>query len=197
MTRAENRAQLLDSLPKGATCAEIGVWDGGFSEEILERTQPKKLHLIDPWLFQPEFNNSAFGRQAHSDTMDDKYPAVCAKFKGDKRVTIHRAMSHEALEAFKDAALDWVYIDGNHNYEVVSNDLLLSLVKVRHDGIICGDDFFWGRDQGAPVRTAVREVLDLLQDEVSFQRFGQQWRLELKRAKPAVSRKSASLHKAA
>lgn len=180
--RDQIRMELLQQMPKHAVCAEIGVWDGGFSEQILAVTNPRRLHLIDPWLFQPEFNNSAFGRQAHRDQMDDKFTAVSAKFAGDARVVIHRAMSDAALEGFADAELDWVYIDGNHNYEVVSKDLSLCLQKVKPDGIIAGDDFYWNAEKGAPVKTAVEEVVAALGDRVAFSRQGQQYRLQLMRS---------------
>ena len=135
MGREEKRQALLEIMPKGGICAEIGVWDGGFSEKILATTEPQTLHLIDPWLFQPDFNNSAFGREAHRNKMDGKYLAVKEKFKGDERVVIHRKMSDEALNGFGDASLDWLYLDGNHNYEVVSNDLKLALRKVKPNGM--------------------------------------------------------------
>ena len=181
MGRAEIRRELLKRMPKGGVCAEIGVWDGGFSEEILEITQPKTLHLIDPWTFQPEFKNSAFGRETRRDDMAEKYLAVQEKFKGDDRVVIHRKMSDEALEQFDDHSLDWVYLDGNHNYEVVSNDLKLSLDKVKPNGIIAGDDLLWKVDDGAPVRTAVRQMRRRLGDAAKFDRMGQQYIFELAR----------------
>ncbi len=181
MGREEKRQQVLEMMPKGAVCAEIGVWDGGFSERILETTQPHALHLIDPWTFQPEFRNSAFGREAHRDKMDDKFAAVSARFADDARVTIHRKMSDEALEEFEDGALDWVYLDGNHNYDVVSNDLRLCLRKVKPNGIIAGDDLLWNVENGAPVRRAVREVRRQLGDAATFHRLGQQYVLELAR----------------
>ena len=181
MPREENRRALLEMMPKGAVCAEIGVWDGFFSAQILEITQPRRLHLVDPWLFQPEFNNSAFGRDANSDAMEEKFLAVQDRFAGDERVVIHRCLSHEALAEFGNGELDWVYLDGNHNYEVVAGDLALSLDKVRADGIIAGDDFFWRKDKGAPVRTAVREAVARLGEAVRFSRMGQQYILDLSR----------------
>ncbi len=181
MAREEKRQRLLEMMPKGGVCAEIGVWDGAFSDRILETTQPTQLHLIDPWTFQPEFRNSAFGRKAHRDKMDDKFVAVSAKFAGDDRVVIHRMKSDEALESFEDASLDWVYIDGNHNYDVVSNDLALCLKKVKPRGIIAGDDFFWTTGDDRPVRRAVLEVVRKLGDAVEFSKIGQQYVMQLAR----------------
>ena len=181
MAREEKRLQLLHRMPKGGVCAEIGVWDGGFSEVILEVTQPKTLHLVDPWSFQPEYRNSAFGREAHRDKMDEKFEQVTERFKGDDRVVIHRKMSDEALSSFEDASLDWIYLDGNHNYEVVVSDLALAEHKVKPNGIISGDDLHWNADKGAPVRTAVREFRRRMGDAVTFDKIGQQYILQLSR----------------
>lgn len=67
------RARMLAEMPKGGIAAEIGVWEGNFSEKILEIADPKELHLIDPWLYQPEFANTGFGRQKNEDRMDEMY----------------------------------------------------------------------------------------------------------------------------
>ena len=45
------REILLNFLPKNGTVAETGTAEGGFAEHILKTTQPKHLHLIDPWEF--------------------------------------------------------------------------------------------------------------------------------------------------
>src|SRR5688500_9782878 len=44
-----DRIALLDVLPKNGVVAEIGVNKGEFSEEIIRRNHPSKLHLIDLW----------------------------------------------------------------------------------------------------------------------------------------------------
>ena len=49
------RERLLDYLVKGGAVAEIGVWKGDFSAVLIEKLQPSALHLIDPWLFQPQY----------------------------------------------------------------------------------------------------------------------------------------------
>ncbi|NQY10924.1 MAG: hypothetical protein HRT71_15615 [Flavobacteriales bacterium] len=44
-----NRQELLKHLPKNGVVAELGVYKGGFSQEILEICKPSKLHLVDTW----------------------------------------------------------------------------------------------------------------------------------------------------
>jgi hypothetical protein len=156
------RGRLLGQMPKGGKVAEIGVWEGSFSARILEITEPTELHLIDPWLYQPEFTNTGFGRSKNKDRMDNMYREVAAKFAGDGRVKLHRAMSQEALEGFPDGYFDWVYVDGNHNDPFVGQDLELSRRKVRPGGIIAGDDYNWQSESGAPVRHAVEAMMERL-----------------------------------
>ena len=43
------RSDFLSRLPKDAVCAEIGVFRGEFSRQILEIKAPRELHLIDGW----------------------------------------------------------------------------------------------------------------------------------------------------
>ena len=179
--RAENRRIILEKMPQNAICAEIGVWDGGFSEVIIEVTSPKVLHLIDPWLFQPEYKNSAFGRKPHEYLMDDKFASVSKLFKDNKHVKIHKAFSSDALETFEDDYLDWVYIDGNHNYDIVSKDLEICRQKVKPNGIISGDDYYWrNKKPDPPVKRAVQEFLTKLGDSASFELIGQQYFIQLK-----------------
>ncbi len=183
--REKVRRRLLEAMPKKARAAEIGVWEGHFSERILEICDPVELHLIDPWLYQPEFANTGFGRKKNETLMDVKYQEVCAKFAQDPRVKVHRALSEVALAGFEDASLDWVYIDGNHNEPFVGRDIALCLQKVKHDGILAGDDFNWMSDaQGAPVKRAVESMVSALGDQAELTLLANQWIVKLNRPAP-------------
>ena len=149
-------------MPRKAICAEIGVWKGGFSEQILSTTSPKRLHLIDPWEFQSEFSERMFGGSVakSQQDMDNIYNAVKEKFKGFQNVVFNRGKSEKILHEFPDQYFDWVYVDGNHYYDYVIQDLQMCLRKVRRGGFITGDDYGWGESDGFPVKAAVQDFVN-------------------------------------
>jgi hypothetical protein len=134
--------------------AEIGVDLGDFSEKILAFNRPRELHLIDPW-------TAASGeyRQRTTDDSDDsprkldtvaRFALVRDRFAseiGGGGVVLHRADSAVAAAGFPDDFFDWVYIDGNHSYEFVRQDLELYWRKLKRGGYIVCDDYhhagFW------------------------------------------------------
>lgn len=180
--RDEVRGRLLQSLPKGGVVAEIGVWEGDFSQRILDICRPAELHLIDPWEYIPAFPNTGFGKRKNADAMGQKYHAVVARFAGDNRVKVHRGTSGAVLPGLADGSLDWVYIDGNHNEPFVGSDIALCLRKVKPDGVIAGDDYNWMAEElGAPVRRAVAAALAGLGPRATLKVMGNQWRMQLAR----------------
>jgi Methyltransferase domain len=142
------RRRLLESLPKGAVCAEVGVWKGDFSARILEVVRPRTLHLIDPWRFVggEGYEDARYGGkldrgQAEMDALHD---AVLERFEEERRegiVQVHRTPSVEAAGRFADGDLDFVYVDGDHTYEGVRGDLEAYAPKVRPGGLLAGDDY--------------------------------------------------------
>jgi hypothetical protein len=176
------RGRLLAAMPKGGIVAETGVWEGDFSQRILETCQPDELHLIDPWLYMPEFPNTGFGKKKNEHQTEERYHRVVARFAGDPRVKVHRATSEAALSAMPDGLFDWVYIDGNHNEPFVGNDLRLALAKVKPKGRIAGDDYNWMSDsQGAPVRMAVERLMAELAPAAALQLMANQYIVTLDR----------------
>jgi len=141
------RASVLAQIPENAICAEIGVYKGHFSDLIWERN-PKKLHLIDPWKFEldPSYAASWYGgslgrSQAY---MDAIYRSVVRRFRAAIKsgaIEVHRGSSAKCCAQFSDDYFDWVYIDGNHQYDFVKQDLEMYLPKVKRHGLIAGDDY--------------------------------------------------------
>ncbi|NQT52774.1 class I SAM-dependent methyltransferase, partial [bacterium] len=131
------KESILDVLPHGGVVAEIGVFRGGFSQRILEATEPKTLHLVDAW----EGDVSSGGVVAKG---DDVHEAVLRRFEGpvaDGRVVVHRQTSLEAAAGFEDGAFDWVFLDANHGYQGMKEDLEAWFPKVRPGGYVTGHDY--------------------------------------------------------
>lgn len=56
-----------------------------------------------------------------------------------KNLTVHRESSTYAANRFADKSVDMVFIDADHSYESVSDDIRAWLPKCRH--LICGHDY--------------------------------------------------------
>ena len=145
----------------GGVGGEIGVWKGEFSTLIRRYVRPKKLHLIDPWIFDPKYPDRMYGGKIakNQGDMDRIFRSVQEKFADDPTVIIHRGPSAVVLPKFNDDYFDWIYIDGNHSYEFVLDDLQMCLAKVRSGGVITGDDYTWGVNSKYPVRRAIWDFL--------------------------------------
>ncbi len=127
-----DRAALLDRMPKGAIVLEAGVAEGDFSAEILKRTQPEKLHLVDVW------DSERYGKSRG--TVFDKFDQQIS----DGLVQIDEGLSIDMLPKYDDAYFDWIYIDTDHTYQTTADELALCDRIVKQDGRICGHDFCTG-----------------------------------------------------
>ena len=160
------RVRMLAALPKGGCIAEIGVWKGDYSAQLLRVLKPRELHLIDPWAFDPYYAPRWYGgAEARSqDDMDAIHKGVERRFAEAPQVRINRRPSVEALNGFPDGSFDLIYVDGNHSFEHVLQDLVVAYRKLRRGGFLCADDWDWKDEQG---RTSVREaVVAFLQVQV-------------------------------
>src|SRR5205823_1697402 len=101
-------------MPEHAVCAEIGVWRGDFSARILKITQPRVLHLIDPWQFRREadYKQAWYGGAVAKtqEEMDALHSEVAERFRSGIEggsVVINRQSSVEAAASFPDNYFDW------------------------------------------------------------------------------------------
>lgn len=119
---------------------EIGTDRGEYAEVLVKTVPALELFCVDPWKAeayeegqQPEsFENQEF--------FDRRYQETVNRLK-DFNVKIIRKTSMEAVEDFPDESLDFVYIDGNHDFLNVTQDIHYWTQKVRKGGIVAGHDF--------------------------------------------------------
>jgi len=117
------------------TGVEIGVEQGLFSEELCKAGLI--VYSVDPWIHCP-----AWSYQREQRKMEDLYEQTKARLASYPNSHIVRKTSMDALADFPDGSLDWVYIDGNHEFRYIAEDLYEWPRKVRKGGIVAGHDYF-------------------------------------------------------
>jgi len=118
--------------------AEIGVYKGDNAKSILNLLNIEKLFLIDIWDKTIEGIKNRLRKYKSLNT----YKEVLKRFKNNDSVHIIKSTSKIGSESFENECLDFVYIDANHSYQEVFNDLNYWFPKVRSGGIIAGHDVF-------------------------------------------------------
>ena len=116
---------------------EIGVKQGEFSKHLLEHWRCMKLYLVDPW----ETQDSAVYDETHHDHSTDFLTCLNNIKPYDGKYEIVRDYSHNAYKEFKDEYFDFIYIDANHSYDAVKEDLEKWYPKLKQGGLIAGDDY--------------------------------------------------------
>ena len=124
---------------KNLVGVEVGVLEGEYSKKIdnffKEKNRNLKLWLVDPWVSNDDY--SEFSQKK----LDYSYNKVVEKFKNNKNINIIREKSISASDKFDDNSLDFVYIDGDHDYVHVKNDLNVWFKKLNKHGVLFGDDY--------------------------------------------------------
>ena len=138
------------------TGAEIGVAQGYFSKHLLRYIPNLKLYSIDAWRL---FSGCRHGETQK--TMNNLYKTAKRRLE-PYNCKIIRKWSMDAVKKFKDESLDFVYIDGAHDYRNVHNDIKAWSRKVKKGGIVSGDDYVDPSEPDYPkkiydVKTAVND----------------------------------------
>jgi Methyltransferase domain len=156
-----DRTRLIQQVPKNAVWAEIGVYKGDFSQQVLDACEPAEYYLIDNWKFEIADHNalagetenfSNFAGKIHWDHFGDdpngiqeqNFQYVTSRFAERPNVKIIRDDSANGIQALADASIDVMYIDANHQYEYVLRDMIHAQKKIKPGGIILMNDFYEG-----------------------------------------------------
>jgi len=129
--------------PPGAVMAELGTFRGDLAHDILTRLAPRRLHVVD--LFEGEI---ASGDADGNHMTSVPGPLLEALVRGRLQPWVSAGIANVStqsttsfLAALPDAYLDVAYVDADHRYEGVREDLRLAMVKVKPGGLLCGHDY--------------------------------------------------------
>jgi predicted O-methyltransferase YrrM len=142
--------------------AEIGVFDGHYAEILCQTIPGLQLYAIDYWQVYRKYRDHAFQLSL------DK-----ALAKAHERLDLHNVVfmkqfSADAVKQFQDQSLDFVFIDGNHAYEYVKEDIEIWTPKVKKGGIVSGHDYYITKTNNVGVVQAVNEYADAHNIDLQF-----------------------------
>jgi hypothetical protein len=116
--------------------AEVGVRKGKFTKILCEANPDLKMYCIDPWM--------PYGRAYYTKEKQDHLFEVCKKTLEPYNAVIIRKTSMDAVRDFEYDSIDFVYIDANHEFDFVMEDIIHWSRRVRPGGIVACHDFHYG-----------------------------------------------------
>jgi SAM-dependent methyltransferase len=115
--------------------AEIGTEHGRYAERLCNVIPNLKLYCIDPYLVYPYYDGQK--EQKEVNKFYEEAERRLAPFNHE----ILKMTSMEAVKNFEPNSLDFVFVDGNHFFEYVVNDIIHWSRIVKPGGIIYGHDY--------------------------------------------------------
>lgn len=145
-----------DHLKNESVAIEVGVWMGRsicfLGEQLKIRNKNPRIYAVDTF-------KGSENEEEHQVVIREKGGSILSIFNSNIKdlnlenlINPIEAPSEEASKLFSDESIDFVFIDANHEYLHVLEDLRAWYPKVKTGEIIAGHDF-WHPD----VRKAVHD----------------------------------------
>jgi hypothetical protein len=135
------------------TMIEIGSYMGESTMLFASSNIFNKIYTIDPHDGIEKFNereNITWGEVVDEYKLNTRY---------FDNIIHYEDYSYNVVDNFKDNSIDFIYIDANHSYESVKQDLSMYYPKVKDGGYIGGHDY--SNEYEDSVCKAVKEVIGL------------------------------------
>jgi len=133
----EDFADFLNRRGLVGEAVEVGVFRGEFAKAFLDRWKGKILHLVDAWCHLPHRDISNVSDADHEQNLQQTKQNLV---EHKHRYVIHRSTSADAVRCFQDDSLDFAYLDANHAYDAISEDIRLWYPKVKPGSVLAGHD---------------------------------------------------------
>lgn len=153
--------------------AEIGVFDGQYSKMLCDNIPGLKLYAIDPWEVYDDLPELKIDKPSVRVNYIDKIAESYEQAKNllqDHSCKLIKKLSLDAVKDFTKNSLDFVYLDGNHSFDYIMQDIIEWSKIVRPGGIVSGHDYTTRgyKEIGCQVRTAVNTYTSIHKIEPLF-----------------------------
>lgn len=131
---------MLSLVPKRGVLAEIGIFEGGFSQQLLDVCDPRELVLFDLWPDCDIDSGDVDGNNMRTMPGPVLERIVRERFAGDDRVRIVKGYSTN-IRRFPADSFDAIYVDGDHGYHGARHDLMDCWRVLKDGGWLLGHDY--------------------------------------------------------
>jgi hypothetical protein len=133
--------------------AEVGTGNGETFQRLMEANP--ELKMIEVAHYPKKVSYKSYRSNQSGRLAKNRFVKTITPHDG--RVEVLWKPSEKAVEEVKDESLDFVFIDANHDYEYVLQDIRLWYQKVKSGGLICGHDY---NNKFPGVKRAVKRSFD-------------------------------------
>jgi len=116
---------------------EIGSYQGESTAIFAEMLPNTIIYAIDPWMNGYDKKDIS-SEQYDMSLVEQNFDERTKLFSNVKKI---KNTSLEAVKLFDDNSLDFVYVDGIHRYDAVTNDLNAWLPKLKKKRYVGGHDY--------------------------------------------------------
>jgi len=132
--------------------AEIGVQAGDTSFQLLRGLPTlETLYCVDAWRWYPDYEHDRCptdktgGRWPDQQLLDEArslfFKRLFENKEFESRVVVLGLFSADAALLVRDRSLDFVFLDANHSYEYVRDDIRRWRPKLKAGGLLAGHDY--------------------------------------------------------
>jgi len=145
---------------RGIVAMEIGTLEGRNAKSILKELNVEKLYVVDPY--------ENYGDGKSNKLLSKAETSAKRRLKKYKnKIVWIKEYSDDAANIIKEK-VDFIYIDGNHEYEYVKRDMENYFKKLKKGGVLVGHDITW--------ESVSKAVEDFCKEKgINFRVMGQDW----------------------
>jgi hypothetical protein len=122
------------------TFVEVGVFRGDHSAFVLANSTFATVCGVDAYRRFADVEYKDAINTLTQGELDQIHARAAARFAGEPRYRLIRRTSREAADEFAPGSVDAVYIDANHGYAAVLEDMEIWWSRVKSTGVLAGDD---------------------------------------------------------
>lgn len=132
-----NLGVLLRNLGLMNIAVELGSHRGVFASEFYSKWGGRILYCVDPW--ESGYDQTDPTSEGNRNEDYEEFLKHTSEFP--ENIFPLKMTGDVAAARFRPNSVDFVYVDANHQYESVLNDLRVWWTRIRPGGILAGHDF--------------------------------------------------------